>query len=97
MKVSRRHLLAAASGMPLRGQLTGDDFAVANKSGLRIARHADPQRPTVGLFLPETKYPSVVIEMPEHAWRKKKPAKEQSWFYRMYTSDPSLRGEVRAG
>jgi hypothetical protein len=95
MNVSRRHLLAVASGMPLHGQLTGDDFAVANKSGLRIARHADPQRPTVGLFLPETKYPSVVIEMPEHAWRKDVTGGDQVWFYKMYTSDRSLQGEVR--
>ena len=81
--------------MPLHGQLTGDDFAVANKSGLRIARHADPQRPTVGLFLPEMKYPSVVIEMPEHAWRKDMTGGDQVWFYKMYTSDRSLQGEVR--
>jgi hypothetical protein len=32
--------------------------------------------------------------MPEHAWRKEQPADEQSWFYKMYTSDPNLRGEV---
>jgi hypothetical protein len=46
------------------------------------------------LFLPEKKYPSVVIEMPEHAWRKNESGGEQVWFYRMYTSDRSLQGKV---
>lgn len=94
MIVSRRHFLTAASGVPLHAQLTGNNFDVTNKSGLRITRHADPQRPTVALSLPETKYPSVVIEMPEHAWHKDVTGGEQVWFYKMYTSDRSLQGNV---
>ncbi len=95
MLFSRRQVLGAAAGMPLAlGQGPANSFAVASGSGLRIERHGDPQRPAVALFLPETKYPSAIIEMPEHAWRKEKADSEQAWFYRMYTSDPALRGEV---
>ena len=95
MVFSRRQVLGAAAGMPLAlGQVPADSFAVASGSGLRIERHGDPQRPAVALFLPETKYPSAIIEMPEHAWRKEKADSEQAWFYKMYTSDRALRGEV---
>jgi hypothetical protein len=95
--VSRRRLLAAAVAVrfPLSAQRTGNGLAIIKESGLRLARHADPQRPTVALFLPETKYPSVIIEMPEHAWRKDVPGGEQVWFYKMYTSDAVLRGNVK--
>lgn len=36
----------------------------------------------------------MVIEMPEHAWRKAAPDGEQEWFYKMYGSDPAFRGQV---
>jgi hypothetical protein len=95
MVFSRRQVLAAVAGTPLAfGQPTADKFAVAAGSGLRMERHGDPQRPAVSLFLPETKYPSAIIEMPEHAWRKEKVDSEQAWFYQMYSSDRALRGEV---
>src|SRR5215204_4556716 len=95
--VCRRHLLAAAvaSRFPLCAQATGDGLAIINQSDFRLARHADPHRPTVALFLPQTRYPSVVIEMPEHAWRKDEPGGEQVWFYKMYTSDPLVQGNVK--
>jgi hypothetical protein len=48
----------------------------------------------VALFLPDLEHPAAIIEMPEHAWRKEKPADEPAWFYKMYTSDPKLRGDV---
>ena len=32
--------------------------------------------------------------MPEHAWWKKKADEEPVWFYKMYSSDPALRGSV---
>src|SRR5882757_835650 len=68
MVFSRRHVLAVAAGMPLAfGQAPADSFAVASGSGLRMERFGDPQRPAVALFLPETKSPSAIIEMPEHA------------------------------
>ncbi len=95
MAFSRRQVLGAAAGMPLAlGQVSATSFAVASGSGLRIERHGDPQRPAIALFLPETKYPSAIIEMPEHAWRKEKAGSEQVWFYKMYTSDRALQGEV---
>ena len=95
MVFSRRQVLGAAAGMPLAlGQVPADSFAVASGSGLRMERHGDPQRPAVALFLPQTKYPSAIIEMPEHAWRKEKADSAQAWFYRMYTSDRALRGQV---
>src|ERR1022692_4001540 len=95
MAISRRVALMAAAGGPLAlAQGTSDSFAVTSHSGLRMERHGDSQRPAVALFLPETKYPSAIIEMPEHAWRRQKETDEQAWFYKMYTSDPALRGEV---
>ena len=61
-----------------------------------MARHGDPQRPAVAVFLPSSANVAAVIEMPEHAWRKKKDAgEEQAWFYRMYGADASTRAEVR--
>src|SRR5437016_7732210 len=96
MALSRRGLLTAAAGGPLAfAQLTADSFAVTSQSGLRMERAGDPQRPAVAVFLPETKSPSAIVEMPEHAWRKEREGDEPSWFYKMYTSDPALRGEVK--
>ena len=46
------------------------------------------------MFLPEAKDPSVVIEMPEHAWRKETETAEPLWFYKMYSSDPAFKGQV---
>lgn len=95
MAITRRHLLSVAAGMPgALAQVAEDSFAIVSDSGLRMERHGDPQRPAVALFLPKAKDPSVVIEMPEHAWRKEKANSEQKWFYRMYTSDRTLQGEV---
>jgi len=95
MTLTRRQLLMAAVAAPTAsGQSDHSNFVITSDSGLRLERHGDPQRPSIALYLPDAKHPSAIIEMPEHAWRKKKPAEEQSWFYRMYTSDPSLRGEV---
>jgi hypothetical protein len=85
----------AATGGPLAFAQASDSFALASPSGLRMERLGDSQRPAVALFLPATKSPSVIIEMPEHAWRKEKEAGEPLWFYKMYTSDPALRGEVK--
>jgi len=101
MELSRRELLTAAAGGPLAfaplafAQETADTLTLASPSGLRMERLGDSQRPAVALFLPETKSPSVIIEMPEHAWRKEKEIGEPSWFYKMYTSDPALRGAVK--
>ena len=95
MTLTRRQLLMAAVAAPTASaQSDHSNFVITSNSGLRLERHGDHQRPSIALYLPDAKHPSAIIEMPEHAWRKKKPAEEQLWFYRMYTSDPSLRGEV---
>lgn len=96
--MTRRQLIIAASGLSAaQGQVNPDRLAVTSSSGLRLERYGDPQRPTIALFLPHLKDPSAVIEMPEHAWRKKTLTAEQSWFYKMYTSDPNLKGDVNWG
>ena len=96
MRMTRRQLVSAAlsAGVGM-GQSTREGFEVKSPSGLMLARHGDPQRPSVALFLPGDTNPSAVIEMPEHAWRKRKATDDQAWFYRMYSSDPSLKGEVK--
>lgn len=73
----------------------GGRLAVSDSAtGLRLEQHGNPQRPTVAVFLPEAKDPSVVIEMPEHAWRKETETAEPLWFYKMYSSDPAFKGQV---
>src|SRR4051812_39353466 len=95
MALSRRSLLMAATGAPVAFAQVSESFSLASPSGLRMERFGDPQLPTVALFLPATKSPAVIIEMPEHAWRKEKDGAEPLWFYKMYTSDRALRGEVK--
>jgi hypothetical protein len=93
--MTRRTLITAALGLrSALGQIDRSRFTVTSHSGLRLERHGDPQRPTVAVYLPDRKDPSAIIEMPEHAWRRRRPTSEQIWFYKMYTSDSSLRGEV---
>jgi len=95
MALTRRQVFVVGAGIPLAlAQVPAGSLAVAASSGLRMERHGDPQRPAVSLFLPGSKYPSIVVEMPEHAWRKEKADSEQAWFYRMNTSDRAFRGEV---
>jgi|GEM_PF-6337026 len=89
MDVSRRKALTIGIG----GTAFASTMASA-EPGIRIARHGEPQRPAIAVFLPDVESPSAVIEMPEHAWRKEKPGDEPQWFYKMYGSDPSLRGRV---
>ena len=87
-------LLGAAASRALFSQAREPLTVSHPRSGLRLEQHGNPQRPTIALFLPEINYPSVVIEMPEHAWRKEKEADEPSWFYKMYGSDPAFQGQV---
>ena len=94
MKISRRLLLSAAAARSALPQEQAAPAVVAARSDLRLERFGDPQRPAVALFLPQVQDPSVVIEMPEHAWRKAEPDGHQEWFYKMYTTDPGLRGQV---
>ncbi len=94
-KISRRSLLVAAAAA--QHALTEDRAplrVMEARSGLRLERFGNPQRPAVALFLPRAQDPSVVIELPEHAWRKAVPDGQQEWFYQMFSSDPALRGQV---
>jgi hypothetical protein len=91
MKISRRLILgAAAAAQPALPQENAPSAATEARSGLRLERFGNPQRPTVALFLPQVQDPAVVIEMPEHAWRKAVPDGQQEWFYKMYSSDPAF-------
>ena len=94
IKISRRSLLAAAAAQAALPQENAPLTVTEARSGLRLQRFGNPQRPAVALFLPQVQDPSVVIEMPEHAWRKAVPDGQQEWFYMMYSSDPALRGQV---
>lgn len=94
MKISRRFFLGAAAAQSALPQEHAPSTVQEARSGLRLERFGDPQRPAVALFLPQVQDPSVVIEMPEHAWRKADPDDQQEWFYKMYTTDPALRGQV---
>jgi hypothetical protein len=87
MKATRRSLLALAAASQAAAQAN-------SASALRIARHGNPQRPAIALFLPGITTPSAVIEMPEHAWYRTTAESPQTWFYKMHTSDPAFRGQV---
>jgi hypothetical protein len=94
IRISRRSLFAAAAAGIALPQESAPSMVTEARSGLRLERFGDPQRPAVALFLPHSNDPSVVIEMPEHAWRKAERDGQQEWFYKMYGSDPALRGQV---
>lgn len=86
-------MLGAAAQAALAQAAT--EWAVSDpSSGIRLQRYGNPQLPAVALFLPEAKTPSAVIEMPEHAWRRETANPEQAWFYKMYGSDPKVKGQV---
>ena len=94
LKISRRSLLAAGAAQFALSQENAPLTVTETRSGVRLERFGNPQRPAVALFLPQVQDPSVVIEMPEHAWRKAVPDGQQEWFYKMYSSDPAFRGQV---
>jgi len=48
----------------------------------------------IALFLPEAKDPSAIIEMLSMHGEKRTRQTEPAWFYKMYGSDPALRGQV---
>ncbi len=67
---------------------------IVSSSKLTLEINGDPQRPTLALRLPHVEHPSILIEMPEHAWWKKKTDEEPVWFYKMYSADPALHGKA---
>jgi len=95
MALSRRELLTVLASSKIGlAQVAVNGSTLSSSSGLRLKMHGDPQRPAVAVYLPGTSYPSAVIEMPEHAWRKEREGDQQSWFYKMYASDPAQQGKV---
>lgn len=87
--------MATAAAQPALPQENAQHRITEAQSGLRLERFGNPQRPAVALFLPGIPDPSVVIEMPEHAWRKAVPGGPQEWFYRRFSSEPEVKGQVK--
>jgi hypothetical protein len=55
----------------------------------------DRARPMLAVHLPEpANAPAAVVEMPEHAWGRRRGGKDQEWFYRLYPANNKLRGET---
>lgn len=90
----RRTVLAAIAGQISFGQTPVGSAIRKGLTDIRIQPHGDPQLPAVAVFLPDKPDPCAVIEMPEHAWRQQKTSDQQTWFYKMYGSDPKLKGQV---
>jgi hypothetical protein len=92
MLSSRRDVLLmagyAASGRSLAQ--TPGELVVINQTGIRISANAGP---AIRVSLPgRAEETAAVIEMPEHAWRKKTKGDEPDWFYRMYTNEARWKG-----
>jgi hypothetical protein len=95
MRTTRREALfwaasaacQAATAQEVAGQLT-----VTNPLGIRIQPFRDGKIPAVSVFLPgnETRF-AAVVEMPEHAWRKKMKADGPEGFYSMYSWDERMK------
>ena len=77
----------AASGRSLAQ--TAGELVITNRAGIRVSATAAP---AIRISLPGRNEAAVVIEMPEHAWRKKTNSDEQDWFYRMYTNEARWKG-----
>src|SRR5258708_2336197 len=96
MQPTRREagaLVAAVMTRAIRAQSGSTELALVNPLGLRVTPHGDPNFPTLAVSLPNAGN-AVLIEMPEHAWRRAQPNQEQSWFYRMYGSDKRYQGSA---
>lgn len=96
MRATRRDaLLFAALAKALSAQSGGGDLILRNRVGLEVRPIGDPNRPTIAISLPDTRgVNAVVIELPEHAWRRKVAGAEPEWFYRMYTSESRYMGRA---
>lgn len=95
LDIGRRTALTAMAGQLAFAQSRVNPPIQRDRAaGLRIQPHGNPQLPAVAVFLPDQLNPCAVIEMPEHAWRQQKASDQQTWFYKMYGSDPKLKGPV---
>lgn len=67
---------------------------VVSRSGLVMSPAGSGADPVVAVRLPNAAAPTIVIEMPEHAWGRRPDSSDQEWFYRLYSSDARLRTRV---
>lgn len=97
--LSRRDVIlfaACAATQASIAQTTTEELSVSNSQGVRIVPYGNQSIPALSVLLPgRGKEVAVVVEMPEHAWRKKAKSDEPEWFYRMYTNDTRLKGTLK--
>lgn len=98
LKTTRREAFALSVGAlasAARTQAHAPDLFLRNRAGIAVRPIGDPNRPTLGLSLPETPGANAaVIELPEHAWHRAERGGDPVWFYKMYTDDVRLKGQV---
>lgn len=97
MKTTRREalLLGGALASVVRIRANSPELTLKNRAGVTVRPIGGADRPTLGVSLPESpKVHAAVIELPEHAWHRTEGAAEPVWFYKMYTEDASLKGQV---
>lgn len=98
MKTTRREALLLGGGVlaaAARIDAGSPEMVLKNRAGLTLRPIGDPDRPTLGVSLPQSpNLNSAVIELPEHAWHRAEGAAEPVWFYKMYTDDARLKGQV---
>jgi hypothetical protein len=96
MQPTRRDALLLASYVASRvaaAQPASGELVIRNKLGVSIFPQADGKSPSLMVSLPgKGKEIAAIIEMPEHAYRKRGKSGEPEWFYRMYTNDARVMG-----
>jgi len=76
-------------------QAGGSDLVLRNRDGLTVRPIGDSNRPAIAVALPDAQgADAVVVELPEHAWRRSTAGAEPEWFYRMYTSESRYMGKT---
>jgi len=96
MNLTRRDAILFATCAATRvtiAQSPADELSVTNPQGVSIVPYGNQSIPAISVSLPgRGKEVAAVVEMPEHAWRKKTKSEEPEWFYRMYTNEARLKG-----
>jgi len=89
---------ASAATQAAIAQSASAGLSVTNSQGVRIVPYGpygNQSIPALSVLLPSRgNEVAAVVEMPEHAWRKRTKADEPEWFYRMYTNDTRLKGTL---
>jgi hypothetical protein len=97
-KTTRREAFALCAGVAasaVRAQAGAPELVLRNSAGVTVRPIGDPNRPALGLSLPEAPGANAaVIELPEHAWHRAGRGDAPVWFYKMYTEDAGLTGQV---